>query len=657
MKKKYLVSIFILTILGILLVLSFIKLPVSFVTKDRVTELSNNKLQLSSLKNQYFKLLPTPYITLNEPNFIFNYNKIITEISSDKIEINRSLFDSSHYSVSINQGFIKNPDFNFKNLKIELSNDTKNFNIQTNKFLLDEGEIQLDILLQDNSLNSINYFIKDLKLNKIFNLINLYTNIDLSLVNKFFTRNQIKVYAQGIYEKNQLIINSAEVKISENSSIKIAGIMNLDDPYLSSIEVNLNNINSEFLKENIKNSELINFIFSVLPKGNIKSSTFVIENGLINLKSMNYISNASNEISIKSLGPIEDIKKPNLELLIKINDFIEFNNLINKLPIDDIDNLMNISNINKGYLDFLIEDNILEINQINLETQEFEKIYLQGDYDIDKKSFGDMKIDLEGVNQNKIKKIINIYKNDFINNNLKLIEFDKINVSMNLSPQDNLALITKLEFIDNNKITSSAEGLYQNKNFAGSFNLKNLDLELIDNLFLNTERLKGSMNLEIETNGLISIENIQNIEGFINGIVNIKIENDEIILLSFLQSLVADVNDLDTFDGFIKILTKSFMNKNIQYQGDIINTQLNEFIINDFVFLAPDGEKLKSNILIKGKDFQLTIIDIVNDEDIIFTRINNKYSFKRKNAKGVITKPVEELIKENLNQLFENLLN
>ena len=99
------------------------------------------------------------------------------------------------------------------------------------------------------------------------------------------------------------------------------------------------------------------------------------------------------------------------------------------------------------------------------------------------------------------------------------------------------------------------------------------------------------------------------------------------------------------------------MNKSIQYQGNVINSQLNEFIINDFVFLAPDGEEIKSNIVIKGKDFELTVIDIFNDEDLILSRINNKYSFKRKNARGVITKPVEELIKKNLNQLFENLLN
>ena len=165
------------------------------------------------------------------------------------------------------------------------------------------------------------------------------------------------------------------------------------------------------------------------------------------------------------------------------------------------------------------------------------------------------------------------------------------------------------------------------------------------------------MNLEFETNGLINIENIQNTEGFINGNADIKIENNEIVLLSFLQSLATDVNDLETFNAFIQILTKSFMNKSIKYQGNVINSQLNEFIINDFVFLAPDGEEIKSNIVIKGKDFELTVIDIFNDEDLILSRINNKYSFKRKNARGVITKPVEELIKKNLNQLFENLLN
>ncbi len=657
MKKKYLISILIVTILGILLVLSFIKLPVSVITKDRVAELSNSKLQLSSFNKQYFKLLPAPYVTLNESIFNLSYNEVISEIATNRIEISRSLFDSDHYSIAINQGFIKNPDFNFKNLEFNISKDLKNFSIRTNRFLLDESEIQLDILVQNNFLNSISYFAKDLKLKKIYDFISAYTKIDLSLINKNFIRDQVTIDAQGIYETNELIINSAEIKISENSSIKISGIINFNDPYLSSIEIKLNNIDSNFIKENIKKSKLTDLIFSILPIGKIESSEFVIEDGLINLKSMDYISNANNKFSIKSLGPIEDISKPNLELLIKINDFLEFKSLISKLPINNIDHLMDITNINKGYLDLLIENNILEINQADLETLEQEKIFLKGDYNINNQSFGDIKIELEGISQSKIQKIIQIYKDVSENKYLKLIKFDKINVSMNLSPQDNLVLVTRLELMENNNITSSAEGLYQNMNFAGSFDFKNLDLKLIDSLFLNTERLEGSMNLEFETNGLINIENIQNTEGFINGNANIKIENNEIVLLSFLQSLATDVNDLETFNAFIQILTKSFMNKSIKYQGNVINSQLNEFIINDFVFLAPDGEEIKSNIVIKGKDFELTVIDIFNDEDLILSRINNKYSFKRKNARGVITKPVEELIKKNLNQLFENLLN
>ena len=657
MKKKYLISILIVTVLGILLVLSFIKLPVSVITKDRVAELSNSKLQLSSFNKQYFKLLPAPYVTLNESIFNLSYNEVISEIATNRIEISRSLFDSDHYSIAINQGFIKNPDFNFKNLEFNISKDLKNFSIRTNRFLLDESEIQLDILVQNNFLNSISYFAKDLKLKKIYDFVNAYTKIDLSLINKNFIRDQVTIDAQGIYETNELIINSVEIKISENSSIKISGIINFNDPYLSSIEIKLNNIDSNFIKENIKKSKLTDLIFSILPIGKIESSEFVIEDGLINLKSMDYISNANNKFSIKSLGPIEDISKPNLELLIKINDFLEFKSLISKLPINNIDHLMDITNINKGYLDLLIENNILEINQADLETLEQEKIFLKGDYNINDQSFGDLKIELEGISRSKIQKIIQMYENVSMNKYLKLIKFDKINASMNLSPQDNLILVTRLELIENNNITSSAEGLYQNRNFAGSFDLKNLDLKLIDSLFLNTERLEGSMNLEFETNGLINIENIQNTEGFINGNADIKIENNEIVLLSFLQSLATDVNDLETFNAFIQILTKSFMNKSIQYQGNVINSQLNEFIINDFVFLAPDGEEIKSNMVIKGKDFELTVIDIFNDEDLILSRINNKYSFKRKNAGGVITKPVEELIKKNLNQLFENLLN
>ena len=66
MKKKYYIII-ILFILGALIVLANIRLPFSFITKEKINEISNNQINLISFDKQYFKLLPAPYIILTDP--------------------------------------------------------------------------------------------------------------------------------------------------------------------------------------------------------------------------------------------------------------------------------------------------------------------------------------------------------------------------------------------------------------------------------------------------------------------------------------------------------------------------------------------------------------------------------------------------------------
>ena len=57
------------------------------------------------------------------------------------------------------------------------------------------------------------------------------------------------------------------------------------------------------------------------------------------------------------------------------------------------------------------------------------------------------------------------------------------------------------------------------------------------------------------------------------------------------------------------------------------------------------------------RPFLKEMVDVFKGEDFILTRKNGFYNFTRSNSEGVIIKPVEDIIKKNLNQLFENLLN
>ena len=657
MKKKKLISILILVIILFIIILSFIKLPISLISKEQITEATDGKLELSSYNTQYFKLLPTPYIELIESVFNLKTMNNKSVITSKKIEITRSLFNDKKYQININDSRLHQTGIGIKNLEIDLLIDKDFIDLTTNIFQLDESKVQLDIKTKEQSLYSIKFDIKNLNLKKEYSFINQFLNIDFNFINGKLIKEEFKINIQGTYTKNQLIIDNLEINISENSSIKIRGIINNNNPQLSSLNIILNNIDSEFIDKNYFSGKISDLIHSLLPDGKIVSSKIIIEKGLFNLNFLNYQTNKGNKLSVKSLGIIQDMNNPNLGMTIEINNYNEMKNLINKLPYNQVSSFINMIEVNQGQIDLIIKDKILEVSKIQLQINENEKIFISGDYNINNQSIGDLKIELKNTPKDKIQDFLNIYdKKKNMNDHLKLLNFKTVNASIIFTPENKLILINKLDFISDNN-SSSITGLLKKNEFTGIINLTGINLAYLDGILLKTKRLEGSLDLAFRSNGLISFENIIDTEGLINGKVNIKINDSEITLLKFLQSLTSDINDLKAFNGFIKIITSSFTNQDVNYEGIITNYKLNEFVINDLIFTAPNNDILKANIKINGENFELTLIDIFEEVDFILTRSNNEYSFEKKDAEGIITEPVEKLIKKNLNQLFENILN
>ena len=652
MKKKYYIII-ILFILGALIVLANIRLPVSFITKEKINEISNNQINLISFDKQYFKLLPAPYIILTDPILDINIKNLTARLNIDKIEINRSLLDQENYAILIGEGFIDSANTNFKNLALDLSLKENEFDLSTNKFKLDQSDIQFDFQIEENKLKSFSFDIKKLNFRKNYQFINQI--LDLKYLKNLDLGSETYINAQGIYEDGQIIFNKAEIKLSNNSSILFEGIVNLNDLFLSSFEVLTQNIDKKILMGFVKSTNQITDFINIVPQGKITSSKFVIEEGSLNLELLEYVTNEGNELTLKSQGLISDIYKPNLDLKLIINNFIELEDIKNIFFKDNTRYLIDTSNITEGYIDLELRDKLVEIKHIKLITSDQENLFLNGDYDIDQKNFGDLKIEIKDLSRNKFEKILQLYENQISRKYLKLLNFDKINSTIAISPKDQLILVTKLELIGSD--TSTIDGLYKNKEFAGSANIKKINLQLLDKILLKTNRIEGYLNLDISSNGLIDINTIQNISGSIDGEVNIKIENSEIALLNFLQSLTANVEDLEAFNTFSEILTNSFVNKTIKYEGELYNNTLNQFEIKNLHFTAPDGKIINSNIFVNNDDFEVLLIDVFKGEDFILTRKNGFYNFTRSNSEGVIIKPVEDIIKKNLNQLFENLLN
>ena len=192
--------------------------------------------------------------------------------------------------------------------------------------------------------------------------------------------------------------------------------------------------------------------------------------------------------------------------------------------------------------------------------------------------------------------------------------------------------------------------------FTGLIELKEINLSKLDNLFLNTSRIKGNIDLSLSVPDPIGLGNIQNISGNINGTINIRVSDEEFALVLFMQSLSQDISDFEQINELLNTLANSFINQSSSISGQIINKDLNKLIIEDLILSSPDSETLKAEVELKQDNFKLTIFDIIDSDDFVIKYQNGSYSYERIVPDGTIKKPIEELIQKNINKLFENLL-
>jgi hypothetical protein len=192
--------------------------------------------------------------------------------------------------------------------------------------------------------------------------------------------------------------------------------------------------------------------------------------------------------------------------------------------------------------------------------------------------------------------------------------------------------------------------------FKGLIELKEINLSKLDNLFLNTSRIKGNIDLSLSVPDPIGLGNIQNISGNINGTINIRVSEEEFALVLFMQSLSQDISDFEQINELLNTLANSFINQSSSISGQIINKDLNKLIIEDLILSSPDSETLKAELELAQENFKLTIFDIIDSDDFVIKYQNGSYSYERIVPDGTIKKPIEELIQKNINKLFENLL-
>lgn len=638
---------------------------------------------------------------------LFNEDEISIKLNQARIEnINSNL---------INNSILLEGDID--NLKINISSEDNTSRIVTNKFNYKSSDLYLDIYTIDSDVKKIGFTIDELEIDELVLLlgenyqqllkkinfqslsvsgeyskeiinienlsitladksqINIKGTIDLNnlinsdlniggenistdnlfqLVSNIQVLNNIAGIPKGIienfdlnYNAGSLAINNISYKSNNETIIRINGS-------IEELNINKANINTN-LKSNSKADilELLDFLPNAELLKQLKfdeiqlSSNFV--NNILQLNELNITNNNRNFAKIKGKYEFNDIN--NTQLDIQLDEFDQFS----LIPSDSLKEFLSILNSDHINMKGIIDGNILNIENLEFVSSDDVNLSITGYLNLNNFNDASINIGIDNLDKTNLLQIVSQFSTDDFSNIIDIVEFDFLQTNLKIEPLNNIFLIENLDLIHKDKI-SNISGSINNNMFTGLIELKEINLSKLDNLFLNTSRIKGNIDLSLSVPDPIGLGNIQNISGNINGTINIRVSEEEFALVLFMQSLSQDISDFEQINELLNTLANSFINKSSSISGQIINKDLNKLIIEDLILSSPDSETLKAELELAQENFKLTIFDIIDSDDFVIKYQNGSYSYERIVPDGTIKKPIEELIQKNINKLFENLL-
>ena len=601
-----------------------------------------------------------------------------------------------------------------ENLDLNISSNENITEIFSDTFSYKEAEVQFDAFIEDEVLKKLNFSIQELDVNELVLLLDknyqkFFKQINLDTIN-----------VSGEYTQNNFSINNLELNFNENSQLKFSGLINLENLFNSKLNIKGFNIPFEVFSQFLQNinflnstklpkGNLDNFDIEYSDLIKINSLNYITENGSdldlqgsfnyidfsdtnfdlnLNSSSSNDISNFfqlifpkldSNLISFDKLSLSSNIENENIKikelniskdetlisilgdfnldnfsnrgLQIKINNFKEFD-LIPNAEIKEILNQLNISHFT---MDGTVIDEEIIINSLDVFEEDELKLSLSGETNLSNTQQTFLNINLQQFDSNDLSKLLKYTDQDDYAKYLDLYSFNNVEGNLIIDLATGNYVLENIEITQDENISTLSGNIFDEK-FSGNLSLKNLDLENMEKFFLESSRLKGFLDLNLDISQPIDLKNMIGISGKINGQVNINVKEEEIALLLFMQSLSQDIEDFEQINQLINTLSQSFINNDISIEGEVTNSNNKELIIKDLIFTSSDNQELKGEIEYFHPNYKITIFDIIEQDDFIIKFDKGSYSYERVIPDGTVRKPLEELIQKNINKLFENLL-
>ena len=601
-----------------------------------------------------------------------------------------------------------------ENLDLNISSNENTTEIFSDTFSYKEAEVQFDAFIEDEVLKKLNFSIQELDVNELVLLLDknyqkFFKQINLDTIN-----------VSGEYTQNNFSINNLELNFNENSQLKFSGLINLENFLNSKLNIKGFNIPFEVFSQFLQNinflnstklpkGNLDNFDIEYSDLIKINSLNYLTENGSeldlqgsfnyidfsdtnfdlnLNSSSSNDISNFfqlifpkldSNLISFDKLSLSSNIENENIKikelniskdetlisilgdfnldnfsnrgLQIKINNFKEFD-LIPNAEIKEILNQLNISHFT---MDGAVINEEIIINSLDVFEEDELKLSLSGETNLSNNQQTFLNINLQQFDSNDLSKLLKYTDQDEYAKYLDLYLFNNVEGNLIIDLATGNYVLENIEITQDENISTLSGNIFDEK-FSGNLSLKNLDLENMEKFFLESSRLKGFLDLNLDISQPIDLKNMIGISGKINGQVKINVKEEEIALLLFMQSLSQDIEDFEQINQLINTLSQSFINNDISIEGEVTNSNNKELIIKDLIFTSSDNQELKGEIEYFHPNYKITIFDILEQDDFIIKFDKGSYSYERVIPDGTVRKPLEELIQKNINKLFENLL-
>ena len=601
-----------------------------------------------------------------------------------------------------------------ENLEIKITSSERSTEVFSNIFSYKEAEVQFDAFIEGEVLKKFKFSIQNLDANELVLLL------DQNYQKFFKQINFDTIDIDGEYTENNFSINNLILNFNENSQLNLSGLINLDNIFNSNLRIQGSNIPLEIFSQFLQNINLVDITnlpkgnlanFDIEYSENIKINNLnyvTQDESKIDLSgSFNYIdfsevdfdlnigSTSSKDISsffqfifpnlksdlidfdkislstnlkgrdlkikefnlskdetfISVLGDInlEDFSKRGLK--IKVNNFNQYD-LIPNAQIKEILNQFDSSHLN---LDGTLINEDLTINSLKLFQEDNLKLSISGEMNLSNMQQTLLNLNLQQVNSSDLRKLLQYSDQENYMEYLDLLIIDNIRGNLIIDLVTNSYVLENIEIFQGESISSLSGKIFEGQ-FSGMINLKSLNLGNLEKFFIESSRLNGFIDLELNISQPVQINNIIGVTGKINGQVNINVKEEEMALLLFMQSLSQDIEDFEQINQLINTLSRSFINNEISIQGDIINPSNKKLVIKELSFTSSNKQELKGEIEYFHPNYKITLFDILDQDDFIIKFDNGLYTYERVIPDGTIRKPLEELIQKNINKLFENLL-